>query len=150
MVKPWQELGSGGHVQQGRQSGIPGDCWIQQGEGLLNKTLLVLTCGLFYAIPGKCRTGEKLFAMPRAMCSGVILDLKPWGALRHHSWGWWPANLSPLRQDCPLQSLESHQQTCCVPWQPRPWPQSHAKPKNSPTIPVSLNPHTPGLCFLGV
>lgn len=64
----------------GRQSGGPGDCWVQWGEGLLNKTFLILTCGFFYGIPGKCRTGEKLFAVPRAACSGVIPDLEPWGA----------------------------------------------------------------------
>lgn len=38
-------------MERGSQSGVPGDCWVQQGEGLLNKTLLVLTCGFFNAIP---------------------------------------------------------------------------------------------------
>lgn len=51
MVKPWEELGSGSHVEHGRQCGVPGACWVQQGEGLLNKALLILTCGFFYAIP---------------------------------------------------------------------------------------------------
>lgn len=150
VVKPWQELGSGGHVQQGRQSGIPGDCWVQQGEGLLNKTLLELTCGLFNAIPGKCRTGDKLFAVPRAMCSGVIPDLKPWGALRAPQLRVVASKSQPFETGLSLQSLEGHQQSCCVPWQPRSWTQSHVKPKNPLTIPVSLHPHTPGLCFLGV
>lgn len=148
VAKPWEELGSGSHVQQERQSRVPGDCWVQQGEGLINKTLLVLTCGFFYSLPGKCRTGEKL-AVPRATCSGVIPDWslgEPWG---HHSRGWWPANLSPLTWDCPLSSLEGHQQSCCVPWQPRLGSQGHMKPKNPPAIPVSLLPHTSGLCFLG-
>lgn len=56
--KPWEELGNGDHVQRGRQNGVPGDCRVQRGEGLLNKTLLELTCGFFYSVQGNAELGK--------------------------------------------------------------------------------------------
>lgn len=57
-------------------------------RGLLNKTLSALTCGLFYSVPGKCKTGEEtlaagLFRSRRhhelARCWRPCS--KPWGSL---------------------------------------------------------------------
>lgn len=107
MAKPWEELGGGSHVQRGeaqevdwglRQGLLDGfvllsDCRVQRGEGLLNKTLLVLTCGLFYSIPGKRKAGEETPAVRRAPGLSrsrrhpmVKVLGEPWW---DHGWGRW-------------------------------------------------------------
>lgn len=82
---------------------LPNDCWVQRGEGLLNKTLSTLTCGLVYSILGKCKTGEETLAVSTATGSGVVPQreaprahtlletmFKALGQPRwDHGWGWW-------------------------------------------------------------
>lgn len=60
-----------------------------------------------------------------------------------------PANLSPSTQGSHLQSPKAHWQSCCVMRHPRPWPQGHVERRAPPMVPVSLQPRTPGLFFLG-
>lgn len=58
---------------QGLLSGfvLPNDCWVQQSEWLLNKTLSALTCGLSTLFLGNAKPGKTL-AAPRAMGSGAV------------------------------------------------------------------------------
>lgn len=60
-----------------------------------------------------------------------------------------PANLSPSTQGSHLQSPKAHWQSCRVMRHPQPWPQGLVERRAPPMVPVSLQPRTPGLSFLG-
>lgn len=86
---------------------------------------------------------------PHAVGSFQIWSLgEPQGALGTPQLGVVASKSQPI--DTGLSPSVPGKSPVKLPQHPQPWSQDHVKPKNTPTIPVSLHLHTPGLFFLEV